>query len=179
MKYTKALPAKHYGRIFYNLETSDPAGSGYMHASFVTADTAQQVRVVDTVRCSTGGCSGKQQFLYNWADDQGGKSSPYDYTPNVGVWSCAEWHVDSTTQTYEFWIDGSPVSSISGKVQRTIPAQYPDLSFGGQVYQSNAVVSGWIDDIAVSSSGRIGCDGPAPGPGPKPHGRSRSETFAS
>ena len=99
MKYTKPLPAKHYGRIFYNLETSDPAGSGYMHASFVTADTAQQVRVVDTVRCSTGGCSGKQQFLYNWADDQGGKASPYDYTPNVGVWSCAEWHVDAATQT--------------------------------------------------------------------------------
>jgi hypothetical protein len=134
MTYNNILAAEHYGRVFYNLEVSDPAGNAYMHASFVVSDTSPQIRVVDTVRMSNG----QEQYLYNWADDQKGKSSAYDYKVQIDKWVCAEWHIDTTRRTFEFWVDGTLVPDISGTVERAIPAQYPNLRFGGQVYQTNA-----------------------------------------
>lgn len=153
MQYKKGLATKHFGRLFYNLETSDPAGNAYTHASFVKSDTGPEVRLVDTVRMKNG----KQQYLYNFADDKFGKSSAYDYSIEIGKWVCVEWAIDSSSKTFDFWIDGTEVKDISGTVKRAIPATYPDLAFGAQVYQTNAVISGWIDDIALSTS-RVGCN---------------------
>ncbi len=84
--------------MYYILETINPAGNLYTHSCFVSADTEPQVRLVDTVR----GPDGRQQYLYNFGDDQYRNSSEYVYYPNVNKWICAEWHVNSETNVHEF-----------------------------------------------------------------------------
>ena len=77
-------------------------------------------------------------------------------------WVCVEWHFDPAAGAFELWVDGEAVSGPTGALSRAVPAAFPSMSFGVQVYQPNAVVSGWMDDIAVSSSGRVGCAPPPP-----------------
>jgi Carbohydrate family 9 binding domain-like len=149
------VPGKHWGRLYYRIDTIlSPAN--YTHTTFMAAVTpVTEVRLVDTVRDPNG----KHQYLYNFPDDTGGASSPYNWTFD-NQWVCAEWHLDDGTQTYEFFHNGVRVDSISGNKSGDhggIPATYTWMGFGGQVYQNGPEISGWIDDIAIGTS-RIGCN---------------------
>ncbi|SMF64460.1 hypothetical protein [Pseudobacteriovorax antillogorgiicola] len=158
--YLKAanIPGKHWGRLYYKIENvANP--SNYTHITFVAATNPNgyEVRLADTVRDP----SGKIQYLYNFPDDQGGKSSAYNWTFD-DKWICVEWQVDSDKQIYEFYRMGEKVGDISGSVAGDhggIPENYEALLIGGQVYQQGPDVSGWIDDVVISTS-RINCSEP-------------------
>lgn len=147
IKTTERVPGTHWGRMYYRIDKIlTPAQ--YTHITFMAANQpTTDVRLVDTVR----GPTGTHQYLYNFPDDVGGKSSPYSWSFD-NKWVCVEWHVDNATQMYEFYREGVKVSSISGSVAGDhggIPVNYSWLGFGGQVYQNGPEITGWIDDIVV------------------------------
>ena len=147
IKTTDSVPGTHWGRMYYRFDTILSPAS-ITHISLMAANQpTTDVRLVDIVRNSNG----MHQYLYNFPDDNGGKPSAYNWSFDKS-WVCVEWHVDSTTQIYEFYRAGVRVDSISGSVAGDhggIPANYAWLGFGGQVYQNGPEISGWIDDIVV------------------------------
>lgn len=144
---TSSVPATHWGRMSYRIETfANP--DTYSHLTLMAAQMpSTDVRLVDIVR----GPDGTHQYLYNFPDDTGGKISTYDWSIDDN-WVCVEWHVDSASQTFEFYREGVRVDAISGSVAGDhggIPSEYGKLYFGGQVYQQTPDIAGWIDDIVV------------------------------
>ena len=147
MTYGRAVPTKHYGRVFYNLEASNTGGNPYTHTTFVQA-AGRNPQIVDTVRTADG----REDYNLAWADDFG-KSSQYSYRVELGRWVCVEWQFASGAGTFALWVDGRPVAGPTGPLPRAVPAVFPGMAFGAQVYQPQAAVSGWLDDIAVSIRG--------------------------
>jgi hypothetical protein len=86
------------------------------------------------------------------------------------AWNCMEFHLDEGTGDLEFWFNGSAaaVSGLSydgGVVQgvndqwsRGAPSPPVPTSFGLGWLGLNDQETVWFDDVALSSSGRIGCD---------------------
>ena len=68
---------------------------------------ATESRVVDTVQDP----SGKIQFLYNLPDDSCCNGSSYNYAFDSN-WHCAEWHVDSTAKSFQFFLDSTEIPAI-------------------------------------------------------------------
>ena len=135
--YTDAtkLGSGHWGRIFYRVQI--PAPSAFVHSTIVAfqgngpVNGNEEVRVVDTVKnADAGGKPGTHQFLYNVqpvGKNEFGKVSDYDWNFD-GKWHCAEWHIDSPTQSYHFYIDSSEVTQNRHQ-QRRRPLQrqrHPD-----------------------------------------------------
>jgi hypothetical protein len=76
------------------------------------------------------------------------------------MWHCAEWFVDGGTQSYQFYLDGTEVTSIritNANKRADLPMVFTSLSVGWNNYQAAAPgFVAWIDEIAVNST-RIGC----------------------
>jgi hypothetical protein len=162
------LGSQHWGRIRYKVQL--PVPDAFVHSTLVALQGngptrgAEEVRVVDTVKNSSGNGS-KHQFLYNVQASNGefGKGSSYDYSFD-GAWHCAEWHLDAATQTYEFFFEGTRLSSISfsngaGKYTGSeIPTSIDEIRVGWNNYQSSPPgFTAWIDDVAFDVA-RVGCD---------------------
>jgi hypothetical protein len=162
------LGSQHWGRIRYKVQL--PVPDAFVHSTLVALQGngptrgAEEVRVVDTVKNSSGNGS-KHQFLYNVQASNGefGKGSSYDYAFD-GAWHCAEWHLDAATQTYEFFFEGTRLSSISftngaGKYTGSeIPTSIDEIRVGWNNYQSAPPgFTAWIDDVALDVA-RVGCD---------------------
>lgn len=162
------LGSQHWGRIRYKVQL--PVPDAFVHSTLVALQGngptrgAEEVRVVDTVKNSSGNGS-KHQFLYNVQASNGefGKGSSYDYSFD-GAWHCAEWHLDAATQTYEFFFDGTRLNSISftngaGKYTGAeIPTTIDEIRVGWNNYQSAPPgFTAWIDDVAVDVA-RVGCE---------------------
>eukprot|EP00122_Pirum_gemmata_P018160 Pgem_evm1s17007 len=155
MKKNTPTETTHWGRAFIKIKGMN---NGFMHTSFVAADNGDgEVRVVDTVKADNGGI----QFLYNFADDNMGKGSSYNYGGfDDGNWECVEWHVDKgNNQLFEFFLNGQRNDEISYNTQRRMPQSYSYMAFGAQVYQNDRGqnAEGWMDDIVISKK-RVGCD---------------------
>jgi hypothetical protein len=80
-----------------------------------------------------------------------------------GAWHCAEWHIDSATQSYHFYFDGNEVTQIAiangaGNYGGSdIPPVFSQVHVGWNNYQSAPPgFVAWIDDIAMDTN-RIGC----------------------
>jgi len=162
------LGSQHWGRIRYKVQL--PVPDAFVHSTLVALQGngptrgAEEVRVVDTVKNSSGNGS-KHQFLYNVQASNGefGKGSSYDYSFD-GAWHCAEWHLDAATQTYEFFFEGTRLNSISftngaGKYTGSeIPTSIEEIRVGWNNYQSAPPgFTAWIDDVALDLA-RIGCN---------------------
>lgn len=162
------LGSQHWGRIRYKVQL--PVPDAFVHSTLVALQGngptrgAEEVRVVDTVKNSSGNGS-KHQFLYNVQASNGefGKGSSYDYSFD-GAWHCAEWHLDAATQTYEFFFDGTRLNSISftngaGKYTGSeIPTSIDEIRVGWNNYQSAPPgFTAWLDDLAVGVA-RVGCE---------------------
>jgi len=158
------LGSGHWGRIFYRVEV--PVPTAFVHSTMVglqgTGPTRgnEEVRVVDTVKDANG----KHQFLYNVqpSGSEFGKGSPYNWTFD-GKWHCAEWHIDSPTQSYHFYYDGAEVTSIAinnGPAKydgSDIPMSFTQVHVGWNNYQSAPPgFVAWIDEVALDAN-RIGC----------------------
>ena len=162
------LGSQHWGRIRYKVQL--PVPDAFVHSTLVALQGngptrgAEEVRVVDTVKNSSANGS-KHQFLYNVQASNGefGKGSAYDYSFD-GAWHCAEWHLDAATQTYEFFFEGTRLSSISfsngaGKYTGSeIPTSIDEIRVGWNNYQSAPPgFTAWLDDLAVGVA-RVGCE---------------------
>jgi hypothetical protein len=176
-----ALGAAHWGRIRFKVQT--PVTDAFVHSTLVAgAGTGPskgevEVRLVDTVKAAKadtpGWCSDKQtttncfQLLYNvqpTSSGEFGKGGPYGWTFD-DKWHCAEWHVDSTKQSYELFYDGARVDDVSfengaGKYDNSeIPSAFSELRIGWNNYQSatNPGFTAWIDDVVLDEQ-RVGCE---------------------
>jgi hypothetical protein len=160
------LGGAHWGRIHYRVQTPTPGV--FVHSTLVAGaaksprdDIDIEVRTVDTVQ----NADRTHQFLYNVQPNgraEFGKGSSYDWRFDAD-WHCAEWHVDSATQSYSFYFDGGEITQIritngAGNFTNSeLPAMFSSLSFGWNNYQAASPgFVAWIDEIAVGPS-RIGC----------------------
>jgi len=156
----------HFGRIFYRVE--QPAPSAFVHATFVSlGGNASEYRTVDTVK----NAQGDHQFLYNIQPSgaEWGCGSDYDRRFD-DEWHCAEWEIDSVSQTFRYYFDGVELDEIGvagGQPNSAgchpppaIPSTFDDIRIGLYNYQTappGFVV--WIDDVVISHA-RVGCARP-------------------
>jgi hypothetical protein len=151
-----ATADKHWGRIFYSVQSPAPAPDTYLHVTFVGLMGTSENRVVDTVQEPN---KNVHQWLFNNPNDQGGTQSPYDWTYDAG-WHCAEWYVDVATKSYRFFHDSEEVAALAftGK-QDSQMSSYQSLIVGATHYQDVALPTPfvvWFDDLAVDDS-QVGC----------------------
>ena len=155
-----ATAGTHWGRIFYKVKTPFPlpASGAVIHNTLVGLRGSSESRVVDTVVNSDGA----HQFLYNLPDDSCCTGSAYDYHSYDGKWHCAEWYIDATTQSFQFFFEGVEVKSLGFKNQPGGAArieQFSSIAVGWINYQTPdpPYYEAWFDDLAIDDS-RIGCD---------------------
>ena len=163
---TTMLGAAHWGRVYYLVQLPTP--DAFVHSTMVTfygtgPDIgAAEFRVVDTVKdAKTGGfAGGKHQFIYNVqpSGSEFGAGSDYNYTFD-DKWHCAEWHVDATAQSVEFYYDNVQVDLKAGDGYpgAKLPTTFSEVRVGWNNYQSAPPgFTAWLDDFAVDDQ-RIGC----------------------
>jgi hypothetical protein len=175
------LGTAHWGRIRFKVQM--PVTDAFVHSTLVAGSGMGptkgevEVRLVDTVKASKqdtpGWCSDKQvttncyQLLYNVQPKSAaefGKGGPYGWSFD-DQWHCAEWHVDSTDQSYELFYDGKRVDDVSFKNgagnfdNAEIPSVWSELRVGWNNYQSatNPGFTAWIDDVVLDDA-RVGCE---------------------
>ena len=161
------LGGSFWGRIFYKVQTPAPVScdtccGSVLHTTLVGVDGvgptggAGEYRFVDTVE----NLQGMHQFLWNIQYNSGtevGRGSAYNYKYD-GNWHCAEWHIDNTTSTFQFFLDGTSIA-LSGN-SGDFPTSYSAIHVGLNNYQMACApyITAFIDEIAVDKV-RIGCGG--------------------
>ncbi len=159
------LGGAFWGRIFYKVQTPAPVScdtccGNVLHTTLVGMDGvgptggAGEYRFVDTVE----NLQGMHQFLWNIQYNSGtevGRGSAYNYKYD-GNWHCAEWHIDNTTSTFQFFLDNNPIT-LSGTAG-DFPTSYSAIHVGLNNYQMACApyITAFVDEIAVDKN-RIGC----------------------
>merc|ERR1712025_693221 len=112
---------------------------------------------------------GKVVFQLGWQDDQYQKATSWSNKYSLSEdWTCYEWHMDPTAQTFDFYVGGNPVvwdspSGIGSGVPagRALPQSLDWIGFGVESFGgAGTSIDGRLDDTVVSAS-RVGC-GAAP-----------------
>ena len=151
-----ATAATHWGRIFYKVQSpaAEPT-AGVLHVTFTSLFGANgENRIVDTVENTLGG----HQWLYNLPSDACSKGSAYNWSFDA-AWHCAEWYVDSTTDTYRFFSDSVEVTTIgfTGQTCAMMSNPYTEVIVGSTFYQAApSPFVMWFDDLAIDDN-QIGC----------------------
>ena len=158
-----ATAGKHWGRVFFKVQAPAPQlTSQGPHATFVALEgnlRAGELRVVDTQQATTG----KIQLLANTPDDQCCTGTDFTYTLYDGAWHCAEWHVDSTKQSYRFFLDNAEITALAfdygaGSTKANMPAAFTAIGLGTIFYTPTlpSPLVTWFDDLAIDDL-QIGC----------------------
>ncbi|HXX69547.1 MAG TPA: hypothetical protein VEK07_20350 [Polyangiaceae bacterium] len=102
-------------------------------------------------------------------DTAGGAQSAY---PTANTWTCVEFHTSASTHSIETWVGGAqapvpgltfppPVAMVNdqweGGLSTQVAFNFDSLGFGWVSY-SGVAMNLWIDDVALSTTGRIGCN---------------------
>lgn len=166
------LGSSHWGRLFYRVK--HPVPDAFVHSTLVALVGvgpnigAAEYRVVDTVKRAHDfevvEQRNKHQFLYNVQIQGGpefGEGTHYLWTFEE-EWHCAEWHLDSSNQSYALYLDRIEVLSFErgagNYADAEIPDSFSELRVGWINYQNAPPgFTAWIDDIALDDE-RIGCD---------------------
>lgn len=174
------LGAAHWGRIHFKVQL--PVTDNFVHSTLVAASGMGptqgplEVRLFDTVKAAKadtpGWCSDKQvttncyQLLYNVQPEnfgEFGKGGPYSWSFD-DAWHCAEWHLDSTAQSYELFYDSERIDDVSfsngaGNFDNSeIPSVLSEIRVGWNNYQgADPGFTAWIDDVVFDDQ-RIGCE---------------------
>ncbi len=158
-----ATAGTHWGRVFFKVQTPAPQlASQGPHATFVALQgnlRAGELRVVDTQQAT----SGKIQLLANTPDDQCCTGTNFTYTLYDGAWHCAEWHVDSTKQSYRFFLDDAEITALAfdygaGSTKANMPAAFTAVGLGAIFYTATlpSPLVTWFDDLAIDDL-QVGC----------------------
>jgi len=151
-----ATASKHWGRIFYKVQSPAPKPTGgVLHNTWTSLfGSAGEDRIVDTVE-NTGGM---HQWLYNLPSDACSKGSAYNWSYDT-AWHCAEWYVDVSTNTFRFFSDSTEVTTIgfTGQTCSMMSNPYTEVIVGSTSYQAPpAPWVMWFDDLAIDDN-QIGC----------------------
>ena len=175
-----AIGGEHWGRLYFRVAQPvptlpDPAKGqkvSSVQIAFVSGK-ALSPQFNDPIETRLIGANfngaGDVQYLFNVQPAKRGEFGAIT-TPRFRFgpeWTLAEWHVDSTTQTYQFFLNGEElkdlaVSNGAGKFTRSeIPASFQSLSFGFINYQPTQTpgFTVWIDDVALGRT-RLGPTAP-------------------
>jgi len=175
-----AIGGEHWGRLYFRVAQPvptlpDPAKGqkvSSVHIAFVSGK-ALSPQFNDPIETRLVGANfngaGDVQYLFNVQPAKRGEFGAIT-TPRFRFgpeWTLAEWHVDSATQTYQFFLNGEElkelaVSNGAGKFARTeIPTAFQSLSFGLTNYQPTQTPGFivWIDDVALGRT-RLGPTAP-------------------
>jgi len=150
-----ATATKHWGRIFYKVQSPAPKTSGgvYFHTTMVALEGTTENRIVDSVQNPDGA----HQWLFNLPDDSCCTSSAYSWTFDAS-WHCAEWYVDVSAKSYRFFSDSTEVTSLAFTNNANAKmSSYTAIVVGSIFYQtppSPFVL--WLDDLALNDT-QIGC----------------------
>jgi hypothetical protein len=150
-----ATATKHWGRIFYKVQSPAPKTSGgvYFHTTMVALEGTIENRIVDSVQNPDGA----HQWIYNVPDDSCCTGSAYSWTFDAS-WHCAEWYVDVSTNSYRFFTDSTEVTALAFTNNANAKmSSYTAIVVGSIFYQtppSPFVL--WLDDLAINDA-QIGC----------------------
>jgi len=112
--------------------------------------------------------AGKVVFQLGWDDDAFQKVTSWSNKYSLSTdWTCYEWHMDSTAQTFDFYVAGTPVTwdspqNIGSNVPsgRQLPSNLDWIGFGVESFGGAATtIGGSFDNIVVSAT-RVGCGSP-------------------
>ena len=169
-----SYPSTHWGRVRFKVQT--PVPDAFVHSTIVTLFGKSpkpdmldlEVRVVDTVKESKQGFNNDgngshYQVIYNvqpQGRDEFGHGSSYDWKFD-DKWHCAEWHIDSMQQSFQFWYDGVEIDDNNGPGnfnESEVPSVFREIRLGWNNYQAAPPgFTAWVDDFAMATQ-RISCD---------------------
>jgi hypothetical protein len=165
-----ATAGTHWGRAFFYVKTPAPmssnAGTGWYHTTMIAlrgdnsgGGDANECRVVDMVE---NAFNQSVAFLYDVPDDScctatAVNSYTFQYEE---MWHCAEWYVDTSSNTWRYFLDGTELLSFANDTGSKLAQCGLTVSVGALCYAPpvNAPqnFTAWIDDVAIDDS-RIGC----------------------
>jgi len=150
-----ATANKHWGRIFYKVQSPapKPSSGAVIHLTLAALEGTTENRIVDTVEQSDG----THQWIYNVPDDSCCTGSAYSWSFDTN-WHCAEWYVDVSMKSYRFFTDSTEVTSLAFTNNANAKmSSYTAIVLGSIFYQtppSPFVI--WFDDLAIDDA-QIGC----------------------
>jgi hypothetical protein len=150
-----ATANKHWGRIFYKVQSPapKPSSGAVIHLTLAALEGTTENRIVDIVEQSDG----THQWIYNVPDDSCCTGSAYSWSFDTN-WHCAEWYVDVSAKSYRFFTDTTEVTSLAFTNNANAKmSSYTAIVLGSIFYQtppSPFVI--WFDDLAIDDA-QIGC----------------------
>merc|ERR1711953_1224755 len=166
LKSTFSVPGDHWGRIWMKLDANSLTANLGHWVAVAGGVGSNQIRMMDI----NSNEAGKVVFQLGWQDDQYQKVTSWSNKYSLSEdWTCYEWHMDPTAQTFDFYVGGNPVvwdspSGIGSGVPagRALPQSLDWIGFGVESFGGAATtIGGSFDNILVSAT-RVGC-GSAPG----------------
>jgi len=124
---------------------------------------------------------GQQQngagLMANYETNMGVSTDCYSHSAMrmpTRAWTCVEWHFKVATNEEQLWLNGNEVGDLhvvdrpttagSGCLGNGVngewlaPPQFTTLHLGWEQYQqTNNATNLWVDDVAISSTQRLGC----------------------
>ncbi len=181
------LTGTHWGRLHYRVEAVPDA---FVHSTLVALDAtgpagvAAEYRPLGTVKhdITAEGVEGMHNWIFHVQRDPSsdlcsdacsgdecvcefGTETSYDWEFD-GEWHCVEYYVDTTSQEYRFFFDGTEHLSFTDtfrdwqdiEYEADLPSSYDRVKVGWNNYSSAPPgFEVYIDDVAFDHE-RIGCD---------------------
>merc|ERR1719447_714743 len=166
LKSTFSVPGDHWGRIWMKLDANSLTANLGHWVAVAGGVGSNQIRMMDV----NSNEAGKVVFQLGWQDDAFQKVTSWSNKYSLSTdWTCYEWHMDSSAQTFDFYVSGSPVTwdspqNIGSNVPsgRQLPQTLDWIGFGVESFGgAGTAIGGKFDNILVSAT-RVGC-GSAPG----------------
>jgi len=166
LKSTFSVPGDHWGRIWMKLDANSLTANLGHWVAVAGGVGSNQIRMMDV----NSNEAGKVVFQLGWQDDAFQKVTSWSNKYSLSTdWTCYEWHMDSSAQTFDFYVSGSPVTwdspqNIGSSVPsgRQLPQTLDWIGFGVESFGgAGTAIGGNFDNILVSAA-RVGC-GSAPG----------------
>merc|ERR1719494_1328651 len=164
LKSTFSVPGSNWGRIWMKLDAASLTSNLGHWVAVAGGVGSKQIRMMDI----NSNEAGKVVFQLGWDDDAFQKVTSWSNKYSLSTdWTCYEWHMDSTAQTFDFYVSGNPVTwdspqNIGSNVPsgRQLPSNLDWIGFGVESFGGAATtIGGTFDNIVVSAT-RVGCGSP-------------------
>merc|ERR1712200_214693 len=164
LKSDFSVPGNHWGRVWMKLDANSLTANLGHWVAVAGGVGGNQIRMMDV----NSNEAGKVVFQLGWQDDAFQKVTSWSNKYSLSTdWTCYEWHMDSTAQTFDFYVSGNPVTwdspqNIGSNVPsgRQLPENLDWIGFGVKSFGGAATtIGGSFDNIVVSAT-RVGCGSP-------------------
>merc|ERR1712242_508481 len=164
LKSSFSVPGSNWGRIWMKLDAVSLTANLGHWVAVAGGVGSKQIRMMDI----NSNEPGKVVFQLGWDDDAFQKVTSWSNKYSLSTdWTCYEWHMDSTAQTFDFYVSGNPVTwdspqNIGSNVPsgRHLPSSLDWIGFGVESFGGAATaIGGSFDNIVVSAT-RVGCGSP-------------------